>query len=81
MLQDPICTSEKFQCIKSLKNNRSECLHPCSGLLISSFTKSGEGKDLESLISRDVAAYRNFTKWSRFPSGIKGENNLSNVMI
>ena len=82
MLQDPICTSaDKFQCMKSIKNNRSECLHPCSGLLISSFTKSGEGKDLESLISRDVAAYRNFTKWSRFPSGIKGENKLFNVMI
>ena len=74
LLQEPICSADMFECMKSIKVNASGCLHPCSGLILSSFTKSVESKNLESLISREVIAYRNYTKWFRFPSGIKGEN-------
>ena len=74
ILQEPICSADMFECMKSIKVNASGCLHPCSGLILSSFTKSVESKNLESLISREVIAYRNYTKWFRFPSGIKGEN-------
>ena len=73
-LQEPICSADMFECMKSIKVNASGCLHPCSGLILSSFTKSVESKNLESLISREIIAYRNYTKWFRFPSGIKGEN-------
>ena len=73
----PICSSEKLECMKSININPIECLHPCSGLILSSFTKSVESKDLESLISRKITTYRNYTKWFEFPSGIKGDQSSS----
>jgi len=58
--------------MKSIKIDSSDCLPPCSGLIISSFTKTDGTKNLESLIDDKFAAYRKFTKWFKFPSGIKG---------
>ena len=46
-------------------------------MILSSYTKSQESRNLESLISREIRAYRNFTKWVKFPSGLKGNKGLT----
>ena len=40
-MQEPVCASKKqLDCVESLKIDTSNCLKPCSGLLVTSFSKS-----------------------------------------
>ena len=68
-----------YKCLNSLNLSSSGCLSTCSGLILTSFSNPEESKDLEVLlfayISRDIADYRNYTKWLNFPldsKNIKG---------
>ena len=54
------------------------CIQPCSGLILTSYFKSTSKNELEQLLPTHVVnAYRKYTNWEPFPSGIKG--NLSRI--
>ena len=54
-----------------------ECLPPCSGMILTSFSKMESEDNIEQFMPDLVAAYKNYTKWSKFPSAIKGFVYLS----
>merc|ERR1711868_78211 len=72
-----------MECVNTA-NTSSNCLPPCSGSILTSFSKSINGKNLLSILSREIDAYRKYTKWSQFPSDLKEyewENKLRFVRI
>ena len=73
--QIPLCTVNQMECINTA-NISSDCLPPCSGSILTSFSKSINGKNLLSILSREIDAYRKYTKWSQFPSDLKGYDVL-----
>ena len=50
MTQDPLCSSVKLGCANDVKFKFSNCLPPCSGLIVSSFSKTDTNKILDDLI-------------------------------
>ena len=67
----PLCNATQLQCIKNISKT-STCLPPCSGVIVTSFLKSSSLKNIDHLVSKDVTAYRKYTKWFQFPSNLKG---------
>ena len=59
-------------CAKNVEFKFANCLPPCSGLVVSSFSKTETNKKLDDLIYNEVISYNNYTKWSEFPEGLKG---------
>ena len=53
-----------------------ECLPPCSGLILTSFSKYKEDKNLPSLISDEVNEYDRYLKWSPLPPELNGFLNV-----
>ena len=75
-LQEPTCTSSlSMICAKKIKVDYSQCLSPCSGIVLTSFSKSTPMKNLEGLLSTEVIEYNQYMKWSPFPDFLKGELN------
>ena len=70
----PLCTSSK--CTSKIDTDDHNCLPPCSGLIVTSLTKQGIGKDFEGLIAEEIASYNNYMKWFKFPTGLKGLYNI-----
>ena len=48
------------------------CLPPCSGLMLTSFDKNDQNMNLDNILSKELNAYKKFTKWHNFPSELKG---------
>ena len=77
-LQEPTCTSSNFQCVQDTKGDTSKCLPPCSGLILSSYTKTDKHKDLNSLIPSVLKDYSKYQKCYEknskcsFPLSLKG---------
>ena len=71
-LQEPQCTSNQLKCVQSIKVPYSNCLPPCSGLIFSKYDRYEANEDFQRKISKEVAAYRNYTKWFEFPARCKG---------
>ena len=69
-----MCTIPQLDCVQNirLKDLEAQCLAPCSGLILTSFSKSEPKQDLEKFIPSQVAAYKNYTAWAKFPSEMKG---------
>ena len=51
---------------------KSDCLPPCSGLILTSFFKAKWDKVVDEIIPEDVEAYRKFTNWYPFPTALRG---------
>ena len=56
---------------KILQNNE-ESLPLCSGLVVSSYTKS-EAQDSKRLSSSLIRDYDKYMQWSKYPPGMKGD--------
>ena len=71
IFKDPICSALDLKCINNVTVNTSSCLKPCSGLIVTSFSKSAQNTNLAdmSLILKD---YDTFKKPTAFPSGLNG---------
>ena len=62
----------QLNCTKKIEVEFSKCLPPCSGLVVSSFSKSESNKNLEDLVYNEIVSYEKYTKWSQFPGGLEG---------
>ena len=71
-LQEAVCSSTQYECVKNIMISNTDCLPPCSGLILTSFTSTKKDGKLETLFSKEVARYRKYTKWTQFPAGLKG---------
>ena len=68
------CSSEELECVKKVEvNDLSNCLKPCSGLVVTSFTRSDPPSNLDILfpISRQYNKYKKITE---HPVGYDGNN-------
>ena len=63
-------------CQNKEKEEGNISLPQCSGLIVSSYYKSDPKKNLSSLSTADLSAYRKYMKWAKFPSEIQGQNTL-----
>ena len=45
--------------------NTSACLHPCSGLIVASFSESGDKKDFGDCLDADVDAECDYKSWQK----------------
>ena len=72
IIQDQSCNSVELECVNKIRLEPYKCLPPCSGLIITSFSRADPKQNFESLISGEVAAYYKYMKWFEFPSKLKG---------
>ena len=70
--ETPLCSGAQLDCVQNTTVDTSTCLPPCSGLFVTGFSKSEQGTDSLQLDRATMKAYRNYTKWSAFPSELKG---------
>ena len=61
--KDPLCTSQKLECVSKIEVDTARCMKPCSGLIVTSFTKLDQNKSLESLfpIQENYTSYKKVT--------------------
>ena len=71
--QEPLCTANKLDCVKSVKVETSSCTPSCSGLILASFSKVEFNKNLDSLIPQEIETYNKYKKLTPFPTGFKGK--------
>ena len=71
--QEPLCTANKLDCVKSVKVETSSCTPSCSGLILASFSKVDFNKNLDSLIPQEIETYNKYKKLTPFPTGFKGK--------
>ena len=72
ILQEPVCTSpEELECVNKVNAGISNCLKPCSGLLVTSFSKVEVGgkKKLLPILEN----YNTYKKITGYPSGENGK--------
>ena len=55
-----------------MTTRKSDCLPPCSGLILTSFFKAKWDKVVDEIIPEEVEAYRKFTNWYPFPTALRG---------
>ena len=62
-LQAPMCSSEQMDCINSITVDTSGCLKPCSGLIVTSFTKTQEDRKMDNWLTvlQDYKIYKKDT--------------------
>ena len=79
------CTPKQNDCVQKMTPRKSDCLPPCSGLILTSFFKAKWDKVVDEIIPEDVEAYRKFTNWYPFPTALKGtlldDRNKYNIII
>ena len=73
-MQEPLCKAVQLDCVRKIKADsiNSKCLPECSGLILTSFSKSDSKNGIQYLIPSIDAVYKNYTKWAKFPSEMKG---------
>ena len=71
-VQEPHCSAEKLACVNTIPVDTSSCIKPCSGLIVTSFDKSMELKDLKIFYPKILKNYNNFKTISSYPSGLIG---------
>ena len=63
-----------MECVEKIKLDTSMCLLPCSGLMVTGFSKS-EQKSLENL-SPILGDYNNYKSITPYPPGKKGKDSI-----
>ena len=66
-----------MECVKKLDVNSSSCLKPCSGLHVTSFSKTAAPNGLENLapLLKDYDKYKKITEYPRGQTGNYANNN------
>ena len=67
-----MCNAEELACVKHVLTSNvhmSNCLEPCAGVYITSFSKSDTVKHVENKL---CGCYWKYTKWTKLPSDMKG---------
>ena len=67
-----ICSSNNMECVNNINVDTSKCLQACSGLIVTTFSKSEQKRNLEKIFSvfEDYVKYKKFT---RIPAGFLGK--------
>ena len=60
------------KCVDKIPFETSSCIKPCSGLIVTSFSKSVEYKDLELLYPKILTQYNKYKIISIYPPGLIG---------
>ena len=68
---DPLCSPTELKCVAKVDVDSSGCLKPCSGMFVTSFSKSEQEKNLESLFP-NFGAYDLYKKKTKYPPGYYG---------
>ena len=71
IIQEPLCSLSGIHCANNVTVDSSNCLKPCTGLIVTSYSKSNEEMDLEKLFPF-LKAYDKYKKLTPFPSGYYG---------
>ena len=63
--QESLCSLKEMECVESVVIDKFSCLKPCSGLILTSFSKNKFNKDLEDTqtISKDYNDYKKITEY------------------
>ena len=72
IFKEPLCSAQKLECANAISVDTSSCMKPCSGLIVTSFFKSENYKDVKLLYPKIWRQYNNFKTISTFPSGLIG---------
>ena len=68
-----LCTSNQIEkCVKKVKIGTDQCLPACSGLMVTSLTKSESNAQIDRINPTDMSTYNQYRQTFKFPSGIKG---------
>ena len=75
-----MCSSQDNTCVRKAQQAASQlsntCLPPCSGFMVTSFIQMDIKENYENIIADELKYYHNYTKWSEFPSTLKGLNTF-----
>ena len=63
-------------CVNNITVDSKNCLPPCHGLILTSFTKSESKRNLNSEVVKNLIAYRIYTDWFEYPSALKGPSSV-----
>ena len=76
-MQDPICSSKELECVNNVKVGNFSCLYPCSGLIVTSFSRSKLKSNLDELIPmiQEYNQYKIITQNPKGP-GFEGKTNI-----
>ena len=71
VLQVPLCSPQDLECVNRIRLNDADCLKPCSGLIVSSLSKTELKQNVEDLLyfAEDYNTYKIIT-----PSPFYGSN-------
>ena len=61
-----------MECVKKIDSDNSNCLPPCSGLVITGFTKTDPSRNINDLIPI-IEDYDSYKKTTTYPSGETGK--------
>ena len=62
----------RLDCVDKISVDTSSCMKPCSGLIVTSFTKSEKSKNVELYYPKIWKQYNNFKTISSYPPGLIG---------
>ena len=68
----PVCVPEQLQCVKQDIKLSSMCIKSCEGLMITGYSKLEFDHYSQNNIQNTLRAYKDYKKWFKFPTGIKG---------
>ena len=71
-MQAPFCTSNELDCVKKISTDIQNCLPPCNGLVLTSFSKSEPNQNLSTRVLQNIDTYFKYMDWFEYPSGLKG---------
>ena len=67
-MQEPFCSPKGQTCLEEIKVDTSSCLKPCSGLIVTSLSKSDEAKEMETLYPILIQPYNQYKKITKAPT-------------
>ena len=73
ILQEPLCSPKDLECVDGISLNDVSCLKPCSGLIVSSLSKTELKQNVEELLyfAEDYNTYKTITPSPYFGSNGK----------
>ena len=75
IIKTTLCsTFKQLKCVHDTRIDTSNCLKPCSGLLVTSFHKSEETLRLENLFPI-IGDYNKYKKITPYPAGLTGNDH------
>ena len=70
--KDPLCTSQKLECVNKIEVDTARCMKPCSGLIVTSFRKDSLQINWEEKFPV-LAAYDHYKIITQYPTGYNGK--------